>query len=66
MRHLTEVKANGSWRLGLRQYSGVLWVVFDTSGNPEIITVGLRPETAEVALNEAAKLLRTGTDVSRG
>jgi hypothetical protein len=34
--------------------------VFDTSGKPEIITVGLPPETAHSALNEAAKLLRTG------
>src|SRR5689334_2071196 len=30
--------------------------VFDTSGKPEIITVGLQPETAHFALNEAAKL----------
>jgi hypothetical protein len=40
--------------------------VFDTSGKPDIITVGLRPQTAQVALNEAAKLLRAGTNLSRG
>ena len=40
--------------------------VFDTSGKPDIITVGLRPQTAQVALNEAAKLLRAGADLSRG
>lgn len=39
---------------------------FDTSGKPEIITVGLQPETAQVALNEAANLLRTGTNLSLG
>jgi len=32
--------------------------VFDTSGRPELITVGLLAETAHSALNEAAKLLR--------
>ena len=40
--------------------------VFDTCGEPEIITVGLPPETAQAALNEAAKLLRTGTDLGQG
>lgn len=40
--------------------------VFDTSGKPDLITVGLRPKAAQVALNEAAKVLRTGTDLSRG
>jgi hypothetical protein len=38
--------------------------VFDTSGKPEIITVGLLPDTAHFALNEAAKLLRAGADVT--
>jgi Domain of unknown function (DUF4262) len=38
--------------------------VFDTSGKPEIITVGLAPETAHFALNEAAKLLRAGIDLT--
>jgi hypothetical protein len=32
--------------------------IFDTSGKPEIISVGLPPETVHFALNEAAKLLR--------
>jgi hypothetical protein len=40
--------------------------VFDTSGKPEIITVGLLPETAHFALNGAAKLLRAGVDLSTG
>jgi len=39
--------------------------VFDTSGKPEIITVGLPPETAHFALNEAAKLLRAGVDLTQ-
>lgn len=29
--------------------------IFDTSGKPEIITVGLSPKAAHFALNEAAK-----------
>jgi Domain of unknown function (DUF4262) len=40
--------------------------VFDTSRKPEIITVGLPPETAHFALNEAAKLLRAGADLTKG
>ena len=40
--------------------------VFDTSGAPEIITVGLLPETAHFALNAAAKLLRAGADLTTG
>lgn len=40
--------------------------VFDTSGKPEIITVGLLPETAHFALNEARKLLRSGVDLTQG
>ena len=40
--------------------------VFDTSGKPEIITIGLQPETAHFALNEAAKLLRAGVDLAKG
>src|SRR5882757_1377217 len=40
--------------------------VFDTSGKPEIITVGLLPETAHSALNEAAKLWRAGVDLCKG
>src|SRR5579864_1923670 len=40
--------------------------VFDTSGKPEIITIGLQPETAHFALNEAAKLLRSGVDLTKG
>jgi hypothetical protein len=40
--------------------------VFDTCRKPELITVGLLPDTAHFALNEAAKLLRTGVDLTRG
>jgi hypothetical protein len=40
--------------------------VFDTCGKPEIITVGLLPETAHFALNEAAKMLRVGVDLTTG
>jgi hypothetical protein len=40
--------------------------VFDTCGKPEIITVGLLPETAHFALNEAAKALRVGVDLTTG
>jgi hypothetical protein len=40
--------------------------VFDTCSKPEIITVGLQPDTAHFALNEAAKLLRAGVDLTTG
>ena len=40
--------------------------VFDTCGKPEIISVGLKPETAHTALNQAAKLLRSGVDLTKG
>jgi hypothetical protein len=40
--------------------------IFDTSGKPELVTVGLPPETANVALNEAAKRLRDGVDLTQG
>lgn len=40
--------------------------IFDTSGKPEIITVGLSPNAAHFALNEAAKLLRAGVDLTKG
>src|ERR1700730_2878280 len=40
--------------------------IFDTSGKPEIITVGLSPETAHFALNEASKLSRSGVDLTQG
>ena len=39
--------------------------VFDTAGKPEIITVGLPQDTAHFALNEAAKRLRDGVDLTR-
>ena len=40
--------------------------IFDTSGKPELITVGLPPDTAHYALNEAAKMLRAGVDLTNG
>jgi hypothetical protein len=40
--------------------------IFDTSGKPELITVGLPPEVAHIALNEAAKLMRSGADLTKG
>lgn len=40
--------------------------IFDTCRRPEIITVGLPPKTAHFALNEAAKLLREGVDLTKG
>jgi Domain of unknown function (DUF4262) len=40
--------------------------IFDTCGKPEIVTVGLPPETAHFALNEAAKRMRAGVDLTQG
>jgi hypothetical protein len=40
--------------------------VFDTCGQPDLITVGLPPETAHFALNKAAGLLREGVDLAKG
>lgn len=40
--------------------------VFDTCGKPELITVGLLPETGHYALNQAVKLLRAGIDLTKG
>lgn len=40
--------------------------VYDTCGKPEIITVCLREATAHFLLNEAAKRLRQGIDLTKG
>ena len=40
--------------------------VFDTCGQPEVITVGLTEKTAHIALNVAVKLLRSGVDLTQG
>jgi hypothetical protein len=40
--------------------------IYDTCGQPEVITVGLREETALVLLNEAAKRQRQGIDLAQG
>jgi hypothetical protein len=39
--------------------------IFDTCAKPELITVGLPPETAHFALNEAARLMRAGADLTK-
>ncbi len=40
--------------------------VFDTCGGPEIVTVGLLPETAQFAINGAVALVRSGVDLTMG
>lgn len=40
--------------------------VFDTCGQPEILTVGLLPQTAQFAINRAVALLRSGVDLTAG
>jgi hypothetical protein len=40
--------------------------VYDTCGQPEVITVGLREETAYFLLNEAAGRLRGGSSLAEG
>lgn len=54
----------------LRAKHGLGWSytigIFDTCGKPEIITVGLPPEVAHFTLNEAARLLRAGVDLTKG
>ncbi len=39
--------------------------IYDTAGQPEVITVGLPPEVARHCLNEAARRMRAGIDVIR-
>ncbi len=40
--------------------------IFETCGRPELITVGLDESTARYLLNEAAHLLRLGSDLTQG
>jgi Domain of unknown function (DUF4262) len=40
--------------------------IYDTCGKPEVVTVGLPPNTAHHALNEAARLLRSGAELTKG
>jgi hypothetical protein len=40
--------------------------VYDTCGKPEIITVGLREQTALFLLNEAARRSRAGSNLAEG
>jgi hypothetical protein len=40
--------------------------VYDTCSQPEVITVGLREETAHFLLNEAADRLRNGVNLAEG
>jgi len=50
--------------------NNLLWTysigVYDTSGKPDFITVGLPPKTAHHCLNEAARRERSGVDLSVG
>lgn len=56
--HIEENSAGPGWSFTLG--------VFDTTGRPEIIVVGLKNETAQHLLHEAAKLLRAGVDLTQG
>src|SRR3954451_22393385 len=56
--HVKETSAGPGWSYTLG--------VYDTCGKPEVITVGLREQTAHVLLNEAARRLRSGTDLTAG
>lgn len=56
--HIDENSAGPGWSFTLG--------VFDTAGKPEIIVVGLKRETAHHLLNEAARLLRSGVELTRG
>lgn len=40
--------------------------LFDTAGLPELVQVGLTEKTGHIALDEAAKLLRHGADLTKG
>jgi len=40
--------------------------VYDTSGHPEVITIGLTEGAAQVALNEAVRLMKSGVDLTVG
>jgi hypothetical protein len=51
-------KDNSSWTYSIG--------IFDTCGQPDLITVDLPYKTANVCLNEAAKLLRSGVDLTKG
>jgi hypothetical protein len=67
---ISHIEEFGCSVVSVRQKYGPGWSytigVFDTSGKPEIVTVGLPPETAHFALNEAAKLSRAGVDLTQG
>lgn len=39
--------------------------IYDTCGQPELITVGLQFEVAKFCLNEAARRMRVGVDVTK-
>jgi hypothetical protein len=49
-----------------RTYFSYTQGLFDTTGYPELIVVGLLMDTAHVLLNESAQLLRKGVDVTQG
>jgi Domain of unknown function (DUF4262) len=56
--HIEKSSAGPGWSFTLG--------VYDTAGKPEIIAVGLKKETVHHLLNEAAKLLRAGVDLTQG
>jgi hypothetical protein len=56
--HIDKSSAGPGWSFTLG--------VYDTAGKPEIIAVGLKEKTVHHLLNEAAKLLRAGVDLTTG
>jgi len=67
---LNHIEKFGSSVLGIQgtssnRYSFTVGV-FDTCCKPELITVGLTEKTAQIALNTAVKLLRSGVDLTQG
>jgi hypothetical protein len=56
--HIDENLAGPGWSFTLG--------VYDTTGKPEVIAVGLKQDTAQYLLNQAAKLLRHGVDLTQG
>jgi Domain of unknown function (DUF4262) len=56
--HITPTATGPSWSYTIG--------IFDTCGRPEIIAIGLKQQTAHFLLNEAARRLRKGIDLSSG
>src|SRR5579875_907904 len=71
-RTLTHIEQYGCSVLTVGRSSetyGLNWTytigAYDTSGVPELITVGLSPSTAQSALNAAVNLARNGADLTQ-